>query len=1407
MNQRLPLFRLIVLVAIFFCSTNLFAQHTINGVIAANEYGANAEGVNKQNNMYMHWDATNLYIAVINVPVSEAFVFYIDKNPLQPINAGANANGTLVGYNSYDATSFSNLNIRADFVAYVKNTYREYRRSNGTNGWTTQTTAFGTYADNASNIREISIPWTAMGFTAGTKPTTFAFIAYTTTAAGVVSNQLPAQNPSGTIGTTAVVKGYYYVGSTVTTNAFVDNAPAGNMEWANLQFPQTATVIKTSTSANIFMQIFHNGYTNKIGKANGMEVWIGINSANTNPSTWLAAAWTPAVYYKDAGNNDEYMAPVLASSLAAGTYYYAVRVRTARTDYRYGGYNTGFWNATTNPSGVLTVQNYTGQVITFPQPAVTTTPAFPTATSNITVNYNAALGNLALNNYVGDVYTHTGVTTAAGNWQNSSAWLDNAVKYKLTPVSTNNYSLNIGVPATYYGTGATTIQKLNMIFRNADGSKQGKTVENGDFMIPIYAAGLQVRFNYPTTQPTIVRPTDLISIQAECNSVEAMKLYLDNVLISGTTTTGGKLSYNVNAGSTTGLHTIRVDATQGASTASASTTFFVTGTPVSTALSANMKDGINYISSTSVTLVLFAPNKQFVHLIGDFNSWAPNNSYLMKRTPDNLRYWITLTGLTAGTEYGFQYLIDGKIRVADMYADKVLDQSNDPWISTTTYPSLKAYPTATSEIVSVFQTNQTAYTWAVPNFVGPSSSNLVIYELHIRDFTSTGDINGMMGKLDYLKTLGVNAIELMPINEFEGNDSWGYNPSFYFAPDKAYGTKTAYKQLIDACHSRGMAVIGDMVLNHSFNQSPMVRMYFDGTNPTSDNPWFNVTAPHVEYNWGSDFNHERAATRDFVDRVTSYWLTEYKLDGMRFDFTKGFTNTYSPAGDDGGAYDASRIANLKRMYDAIKTVKPSAYVIAEHLAWATEDKELADYGILMWSGKALNTAYNQCAMGYNANSNLWGAYYQTRTFTYPNWISYAESHDEERNAYTAKAFGAVNGSYNVKSKSTYVYRTAAVEAFNLFFPGPRMLWQFEELAYDVSIDSLGRTGKKPVRWEYFEDADRRALYTKMAKLIQYRKQNPTIFDWKIDYSEDGDCKRIRYINPATGVVDAVLIANFGTAYGSILPGFGVDGKKWFDVITNNAIGPEYNTATNKFGLNAGEFRLYIRDEIARTYTVRAPIGDNVTVTTTMNTAKTFAASDIKFFSVDYSFAGIKIASLPALGTLKYNGVACAVGTVVSNLALLVYTPVTGATGTPYTSFTYKVRDNSGLAATEYSENAVKVTINVTSGARIENETNITTEKNNKENSFNTLSPKEHKFGLYPNPTSVDNINIQVSSFEQCNVTISITDIYGKTVFVQKINLNEGVNTLKINTAYNLPSGIYVVKIREFDVQGKILITK
>src|SRR5690606_31113111 len=197
-----------------------------------------------------------------------------------------------------------------------------------------------------------------------------------------------------------------------------------------------------------------------------------------------------------------------------------------------------------------------------------------------------------------------------------------------------------------------------------------------------------------------------------------------------------------------------------------------------------MLDGINLdpLDHTRATLVFYAPFKDFVHLIGDFNNWEIDDAYLMKKDSAQDRFWIELTGLTPQTDHLYQYLVDFEINVADPYSTLILDPYSDQYIDEVTFPNLPQYPTnLTTEAVTVLRAGDPEYIWQITDFVAPKKSDLVIYEVLLRDFDALHSFDGLRARLDYLQELGINAIELMPVSEFDGNESWGYNPSFHMA--------------------------------------------------------------------------------------------------------------------------------------------------------------------------------------------------------------------------------------------------------------------------------------------------------------------------------------------------------------------------------------------------------------------------------------------------------------------------------------------------------------------------------------------------------------------------------------------------------------------------------------------------
>lgn len=815
---------------------------------------------------------------------------------------------------------------------------------------------------------------------------------------------------------------------------------------------------------------------------------------------------------------------------------------------------------------------------------LTTSPSFIQETSSgIVITADATKGNQGLKDYTPttDVYVHIGAITNKSTTSSDWKYLPYTSFTTATPaancafIGSNKWTFTINTSLrSFFGiTDPTeTIKKIAILFRSGNGSKKLANADGSDMYITVYDASLNVRIDAPPSQPLftpVIEPItkivgDPLSISANASQASTLALYFNGTLLT-TANSATTASFNTSIAAV-GNQQIVARATVGATVKSDTLNFVVAAPNTVAALPSGLKDGINYDANdnTSATLVLYAPNKSNVFVIGDFNNWQQTAQYQMNVTPDGLRYWIKLTGLTPTTEYAFQYVIDGNLKVADYTSEKVLDPFNDQYISSTTYPNLKPYPTGkTSGIVGILQTAKPAYNWQVPSFTRPDKRNLMIYELLVRDFTAAQDWKTTKDSIPYLKRLGINAIELMPVIEFEGNNSWGYNPSFFFAPDKAYGTDVAFKQFIDACHANGIAVIMDIAMNHAFGESPLVRMYWDATNsrPAANSPWFNAVATHP-FNVGYDFNHESQATKDLVDNVVTHWLTNYKIDGFRWDLSKGFTQTNSGSNVGlWGNYDLGRINTWKRIYNKMQAVSPNSYCILEHFADNSEETELSNYGMMLWGNMSYN--FQQSTMGYNSGTDLSNAVAVNRGWSQNNLIAYQESHDEERLMYQNIQYGNTNTGtgYSAKTLSNATKRNAMAAAIWAMIPGPKMMWQFGELGYDYSINTCPnlsvsnncRTDPKPVKWDYLLNSDRKGLFDVYSKLLTLRNapQFTSTFTTGVianNYSLTSYVKQLKVYDPNLSVV---AVGNFDVASQFAVVSFPSNGT-WYNYLNPSA---------------------------------------------------------------------------------------------------------------------------------------------------------------------------------------------------------------------------------------------------------------
>lgn len=823
-------------------------------------------------------------------------------------------------------------------------------------------------------------------------------------------------------------------------------------------------------------------------------------------------------------------------------------------------------------------------------------PAFPKATDAIKITVDASKGNKGLLDFTGNVYVHIGVITNASkngsDWRYTPfTWGGTAVASQALSKGQNKWEYTITNLRNFLNVPANeTIHNLAILFR-AGGCTSCAAQRNNDgtdMYVPIYSDGLAIRFEQPPVIPyylPVIEPVQVIpglplKIKAVSSQPVNWELQLNQQTILQNATQDS-ISTVLNF-ATAGNYTVTAIATQGTITLRDSFSFLIGGSVITAPLPAGVKPGINYeAGDTSLTLVLKAPNKTKVAVIGDFpgSDWIEKLNYLMYQSPDKQYWWLRLTGLVPGKEYAFQYLIDGSLKVTDPYVEKVLDPFNDGFILPTTYPQLLPYPSGkTSGIVGIVQTRKPTYSWK-NNFTRPDKTNLIVYEMLLRDFIGNHDWSTLTDSLEYFTRLGINAIELMPVQEFDGNLSWGYNPAFFFAADKYYGPENHLKRFIDSCHGRGIAVILDMVLNHATNNCPLAALYWDGANnrPAPDNPWFNPVARHP-FNVFNDFNHESPDTKYFSTRVMEHWLKEYRVDGYRFDLSKGFTQKNNPSDVNAwSAYDAGRINIWRQYYDSIQGYSPGAYVILEHFADNAEEFSLSESGMLLW-GNA-NHSYSEGTKGNVGASNFESSLYTQRGWNKPHLVSYMESHDEERLMYLNLQFGNSSGSYSTKNFNTAIERNKMAASFFLLSPGPKMIWQFGELGYDYSINTCEngtvnnscRLDNKPLAWPYLNNLKRVELLDWYTTLLRFR--NSSVFNHHFSTSTISHrlSTAVKYLSIQSDSIKTLVVGNFDvnpSTANIVFPKTGI----WYDLKDSTTI--SITALTTSMSFQAGEFHVY-----------------------------------------------------------------------------------------------------------------------------------------------------------------------------------------------------------------------------------------
>lgn len=840
---------------------------------------------------------------------------------------------------------------------------------------------------------------------------------------------------------------------------------------------------------------------------------------------------------------------------------------------------------------------------------VTTVPVIPEANQQVTINFNKA--GTGLSTYSGTIYAHIGLTVNGTQWQNViGTWGNNTIQPALTLVSGTTYSMTISPDLfTYFGVSTSaSITQICVVFRSASGTQQST-----DYFLNVGA--FQATLNTPAiNSTTILNSGQNLNITASNTNGSADY----NLFANGTsiyTSSGATFNYTDSNITTNKNYDLQI--TQGATSFSRKFSVMINPGTVTQALpSGTLLEGINYgADPTRATLVLDAPLKDFVYVAGSFNNYQPTAAYAMKKDPSSTKFWLELTGLTPGQIYNYQYWIadltplagsPAIVKTADPFSTLVLSPFDDQYIPAASYPNLPAYPAGQEREVTVLQTGQAPYNWQVANFVKPKKEDLIVYEVLIRDFDSNRNYQDLINKIDYFKNLNVNAIELMPVMEFEGNESWGYNTAFHMALDKFYGTENKFKEFIDLCHQNGIAVILDVALNHAFGRNPMDRMWMDDPDgdgwggPSAENPYFNQVATH-SYGVGNDFNHQQPRTKNYVKRVVKHWIEDFHIDGFRWDLTKGFTQNCT--GDEGctGSYQQDRVDVLKEYADYSWSLDPTHYAIFEHLGVDNEEKEWANYrigetpskGVMMWA--EMTYAYSQLIEGYAVGGDISRIGHNAHAgFTGKRVMGYPESHDKERLMYSAMTYGNSAGAGSpLNNLNNALGRMSAVGATSLLVPGPKMIWHFADLGMQNSIYTCNNGSvntetdptagdckldtKPQPQWaeNWMANTNRAKIYNDWAKMIALKIQEP-VFEGNYAISVNGNNIRQRvYVYddalPASQLKNVVILANFSVAAQNITPDFPYTGV-WYNLMDNTPV-TVTNTAT-QINVASGQFVIY-----------------------------------------------------------------------------------------------------------------------------------------------------------------------------------------------------------------------------------------
>ena len=556
---------------------------------------------------------------------------------------------------------------------------------------------------------------------------------------------------------------------------------------------------------------------------------------------------------------------------------------------------------------------------------------------------------------------------------------------------------------------------------------------------------------------------------------------------------------------------------------------------VEASLPADVKMGPNWLNGNMI-LAVYAPSQPVMQVIVTSlgETGLASDAIVMNLDPDQTDVWWTELDLSFG-QYEYEYLLINGSRLPDPFTRRL---SNGK-----TRVEIGAGGVSTAD----------DYNWQSNDFIRPSLDTLIIYELHVDDFAAQGSGQGTFDdviiRLDHLRESGINAIELMPITEFPGGRSWGYNPEIMSSVEGTYGTPENFKQLVDEAHSRNMAVILDLVWNHATSSTPLWKIqpnnvlnpYFKNSNDLNPN--------ETEGTWGMlDFDHFNEKTIEYINEVHRIWLEEYRVDGFRFDATRyvGWDLNQPQFG-------------LLAWADAIDELDSNVYQIAEHLPsdpWLVNNTKLTSSWHDSFHDRLIDHIFSSIGT-MTAMQQIIGLYEYSNSGTpyadLTQAVKYMVSHDEQSLIQEMVEFDGVSLSQAREIDKFYASLLFTAQ-------GIPMIWQGQEFGFQSGwLDNNGngnwdeeKLGYRPVDWSLLNTEEGQSHLDHYSRLARFRKMNPAFskgefYDlWR--YSNE----RVivyGYKDESEGNSDdqVVVIANFSSSDQTVYDVPFLSGGNWYNV--------------------------------------------------------------------------------------------------------------------------------------------------------------------------------------------------------------------------------------------------------------------